>query len=44
MMGLEGAILVPISILGSAAILYWGLAAVRDRQLAARSSEESSSN
>jgi nitrogen fixation-related uncharacterized protein len=44
MMGLEGAILIPVSILASAAILYWGLAAVRDRQLAARRSEESSSD
>lgn len=41
MMGLEGAILVPILILGSAAIIYWGLLGVRDRQVAARSSDES---
>jgi hypothetical protein len=41
MMGLEGAILVPIMILGSAAIIYWGLLAVRDRQVAARSNDES---
>jgi len=41
MMGLEGAILVPILILGSAAILYWGLLAARDRQIAARSGDES---
>ncbi|MGD2154586.1 MAG: hypothetical protein PVG79_15050 [Gemmatimonadales bacterium] len=41
MMGLEGAILVPILILGSAAIIYWGLLAVRNRQVAARSGDES---
>jgi hypothetical protein len=41
MVGLEGAVLVPILILGSAAILYWGLLRVRDRQVAARSSDES---
>jgi hypothetical protein len=40
MMGLEGAILVPILILGSAAIIYWGLLGVRDHQIAARSSDE----
>jgi hypothetical protein len=40
MMGLEGAILVPILILGSAAIIYWGLLGVRDRQIAARGSDE----
>lgn len=40
MMGLEGAVLVPILILGSAAIIYWGLLRVRDRQVAARSGDE----
>ena len=40
MMGLEGAVLVPILILGSAAIIYWGLLGVRDRQIAARRSDE----
>jgi hypothetical protein len=41
MMGLEGAVLIPILILGSAAIIYWGLLGVRDHQVAARSSDES---
>ncbi len=40
MMGLEGAILVPLLILGSAAIIYWGLRGVRDHQIAARSGDE----
>ncbi len=35
--GLEGAILIPILILGSAAILYYGLIGMRERQLARRS-------
>lgn len=40
MMGLEGAILVPILILGSAAIIYWGLLGVRDHQVAARRADQ----
>ncbi len=40
MMGLEGAILVPLLILGSSAIIYWGLLGVRNRQVAARSDDE----
>ncbi len=39
-MGLEGAILIPVSIVGSAAILYFGLIAVRRRQLEARRRDE----
>ncbi len=39
MMGLEGAILVPILILGSAAILYYGLIGVRSRQTGSRADE-----
>jgi hypothetical protein len=42
MMGLEGAILVPVLILGSAAIIYYGLIGVRPRQLQRRRDEESS--
>lgn len=41
MMGLEGAILVPLLILGSAAILYYGLIGMRARQLRRRRGEES---
>jgi hypothetical protein len=41
MMGLEGAILLPIMILGSAAIIYWGLIGVRDRQIADRGDQDS---
>jgi hypothetical protein len=33
MTGLEGAILIPILILGCAAIIYFGLIHVRDRQV-----------
>lgn len=33
MMGLEGAVLVPVLILGSAAILYFGLISVRERRV-----------
>ncbi len=40
MTGLEGAILVPILILGSAGILYFGLTAVRPRQLERRGGSE----
>jgi hypothetical protein len=40
MMGLEGAILVPVLILGSAAIIYYGLISVRPRQLERRRDEE----
>jgi hypothetical protein len=36
MMGLEGAVLIPILLLGSATILYYGLRSVRARQLEAR--------
>lgn len=42
MLGLEGAILVPVLILGSAAIIYFGLIAVRPRQLERRREEDSS--
>jgi len=42
MMGLEGAILVPVLILGSAAIIYYGLISVRPRQLERRRDDESS--
>jgi hypothetical protein len=44
MSGLEGAILIPILILGCAAIIYYGLISVRDRQLAARRQDESSND
>ena len=36
MMGLEGAILIPIMILGAAAIICYGLIGVRARQLERR--------
>jgi hypothetical protein len=36
MMGLEGAVLIPILILGAAAIIYYGLIGVRSRQLEQR--------
>lgn len=42
MMGLEGALLIPVLILGSAAILYYGLLGVRARQLKMRRGEEDS--
>ena len=42
MMGLEGAILVPVLILGSAAIIFYGLISVRPRQLQRRRNEDSS--
>ena len=42
MMGLEGAVLIPILILGSAAILYYGFVRIRPRQLERRRDEESS--
>ena len=42
MMGLEGAILVPVLILGSAAIIFYGLISVRPRQLERRRNEDSS--
>jgi len=41
MTGLEGAILVPVLILGSAAILYYGLIGTRERQLRRRRGEDS---
>ena len=31
-MGLEGAILIPVAVLGSAVIIYFGLAHVRERE------------
>jgi hypothetical protein len=40
MMGLEGAILVPVLILGSAAVLYYGLISVRSRQVDRRDTEQ----
>jgi hypothetical protein len=40
MIGLEGAILVPVLILGSAAILYYGLISVRSRQVERRDAEQ----
>ncbi len=43
MHGLEGAILVPVLILGAAAILFYGLIGVRPRQLARKRDEESRS-
>lgn len=36
MKGLEGAVLIPILILGSASILYYGLITVRARQIQRR--------
>lgn len=36
MTGLEGAVLIPILILGSATIIYYGLTSARARQLEAR--------
>ncbi len=36
MLGLEGAVLIPVLILGSAAILYYGLIDTRERQLSRR--------
>lgn len=44
MMGLEGAVFIPILILGCAAILYYGLIRVRPRQLERRRNDESSTN
>jgi hypothetical protein len=41
MLGLEGAILVPILILGCAAIIYYGLIHIRPRQLEARHEDDS---
>lgn len=41
MNGLEGAILIPALILGSAAILFYGLLGVRARQLQRRDGRES---
>jgi NADH:ubiquinone oxidoreductase subunit 4 (subunit M) len=40
MMGLEGAVLIPVMILGSAAIIYYGLIAVRQRQLDAQRGDD----
>lgn len=42
MMGLEGTILIPVLILGSAAILYYGLISARSRQLERRKGQEPS--
>lgn len=42
MMGLEGVLLIPVLILGGAAILYYGLLGVRARQLEMRRGEEDS--
>jgi hypothetical protein len=39
-MGLEGAVLIPVLILSSAAIIYLGLIPVRRRQLEARRRDE----
>lgn len=39
-MGLEGAVLVPVMVLGSAVIIYWGLAHVREREQRERKTEE----
>ena len=36
MTGLEGAVLIPVLILGSAGILYYGLITVRPRQIQRR--------
>lgn len=44
MTGLEGAILIPILILGCTAIIYYGLIPVRARQLEARRGDDSSSD
>jgi len=43
-MGLEAAVLIPILILGSAAILYYGLLAVRTRQLRSRRQDRTSAS
>jgi len=42
MMGLEGAIVIPILILACAAIIYYGLISVRARQLEARRQDDAS--
>jgi hypothetical protein len=39
-MGLEGAVLIPVLILASAAILYYGLLEARARQLEKRRGDE----
>ena len=44
MTGLEGAILIPILILGCTAIIYYGFISVRARQLEARRGDDSSSD
>ena len=44
MSGLEGAILIPILILGCSAIIYYGMISVRARQLEARRGDDSSSD
>lgn len=44
MMGLEGAVLIPILILGSAAVLYYGLLGVRARQLRRRREDQTSAS
>ncbi len=41
MHGLEGAVLIPLLILGAAAILFYGLIGVRPRQLAKTRDEKS---
>jgi hypothetical protein len=40
MMGLEGAILIPILIMGSAVIIYFGLIGVRTRRVEREGEEE----
>jgi hypothetical protein len=44
MMGLEGAVLIPILILGSAAILYYGLLGVRTRRIQRRREHRTSAS
>lgn len=44
MMGLEAAVLIPILILGCAAILYYGLIRVRPRQLERRRNDKSAAH
>ncbi len=44
MNGLEGAILIPILILGCTVIIYYGLISVRTRQLAERRQDDASSD
>ncbi len=44
MMGLEGAVLIPILILGCAAVLYYGLLGMRSRQLEGRRQDDVASH